>query len=259
MSGEPVRSKGQTMMPGEGSTEESSGDYAQGGRPGSPDMFDGIVEGYDFLNRILSLGMDQRWRRSTVQTLDLAPNARVLDLATGTGDLALALSNRHGARTVVGLDPSPSMLASARRKQEKAKARILLIRGDAHMLPFSDGSFDAVTVAFGVRNFSQRALALHEIRRVLEPGGRLVVLELSPPPKGLSGLLTRLWVRSAVPFIGARFSSGVAYRYLEQSVCAFPRPAEFAEELESTGLTVLEIRQLTFGACCLFVAERSLG
>lgn len=226
--------------------------------PGSGRMFDAIVERYDLLNRVLSLGMDQRWRRLTVRALALPERATVLDLATGTGDLALAISRRHPDARVIGLDPSRGMLARAEEKIAEAGAGIVFSRGDAHDLPFPDSCFDGVSVAFGARNFPDRARALREMRRVTRPGGRVAILELSPPGAGRLGGLTKLWVESAVPWIGARLSRGAAYRYLEESVSAFPTPEVFSSEVTKAGLQPVGTRSLSLGACCLFAAERPL-
>jgi demethylmenaquinone methyltransferase/2-methoxy-6-polyprenyl-1,4-benzoquinol methylase len=225
-------------------------------QPGSGAMFDAIAERYDLLNRIISLGIDQGWRRRTVAALRLQPGARVLDLATGTGDLAILVAESEPSATVVGLDPSERMLAIAAMKVagEQLGERIELVSGDAERLPFPDASFDGITMAFGIRNVPNRAQALAEMARVVRPGGRIAILELSEPRGGLVAPLARFHVHTLVPRLGALLSGAAAYRYLERSIARFPRPAEFAETMRSAGLDVVEVRPLTFGVVCLFVA-----
>jgi demethylmenaquinone methyltransferase/2-methoxy-6-polyprenyl-1,4-benzoquinol methylase len=168
---------------------------------GSGAMFDVIAARYDLVNRLMSFGIDQRWRRRTVDALALGEGARVLDVATGTADLALLIARRHPTARVVGVDPSPRMLAVGARKvlASRAADRITLEAGDVQALPFAEGSFDAATIAFGIRNVPDRARGLAEMRRVLRPGGRLAVLELSEPRGRLLGALARFHVHTLVP------------------------------------------------------------
>ncbi|HMJ15592.1 MAG TPA: bifunctional demethylmenaquinone methyltransferase/2-methoxy-6-polyprenyl-1,4-benzoquinol methylase UbiE [Polyangiaceae bacterium] len=229
-------------------------------RGGSGEMFDRIAARYDLVNRILSFGVDQRWRTRTVASLELRPGHRVLDLATGTGDLALRVAVRHPDVSVVGLDPSQGMLGIALEKVQRAVLadRIELQLGDAQELPYEAASFDGLCMAFGIRNVPDRARALREMRRVVRPGGRIAILELSEP-QGVLGPLARFHVHTLVPRIGALLSGKREYRYLEQSIAAFPPAAEFAELMRSSGLEVLQVIPLTFGVCHLYVAtpERS--
>jgi demethylmenaquinone methyltransferase/2-methoxy-6-polyprenyl-1,4-benzoquinol methylase len=184
----------------------------------------------------------------------------VLDLATGTGDVALALLGTHGDAEVVGLDPSRRMLEVARGKLDRAPgARCSLSEGVAESLPFADRTFDAVTMAFGIRNVARREHALREIARVLRAGGRLALLELAEPRSGWAAPLSRLWVRRVVPRLGALLASSAEYRYLERSMAAFPEPRRFAAMLVEAGLEVLEVSSLGLGACTLFVARRPGG
>ena len=228
---------------------------------GSGAMFDRIAHRYDLLNRVLSLGIDQRWRRRTARALALddAPGPpRVLDLATGTGDLALLIAKRHRASRVVGLDPAGRMLERARVKARAAGLadRVELLTGDAETLPFPDDSFDGVTIAFGIRNVPDRARALREMRRVTRPGGRVAVLELSEPEGGVLGRAARFHVHTMVPWIGALLSGESEYRYLQRSIAAFPPAPEFAAMMRDAGLDVLRVDRLTFGVCHLYVAAR---
>lgn len=224
-------------------------------RGGSGAMFDGIAERYDLLNRLLSFGIDQGWRRRCARALRLYPQARILDLATGTGDLALEILKLEPRADVIGLDPSPRMLAIAAHKATERGARLTLLRSEAERLPFLPGAFDGVAMAFGIRNLPDRLQALREMGRVTRPGGRISILELSEPRSGLLGPLARFHIHTLAPRLGALLSGSREYRYLEDSIARFPPPGEFAALLASAGLDVLEVRPLTLGACCLFVAE----
>lgn len=222
---------------------------------GSGAMFDAIAPRYDALNRVMSFGIDRAWRRRAVEAMKLVPGARALDLATGTGDVALEILRRPGV-TVEGLDPSPKMLEIARRKAEAAGVadRFAIRTGDAQALPYEDASFDAVSIAFGIRNVPDRDRALAEMRRVTRPGGRIVILELTEP-RGLLGPIARFHVHTLVPRIGAFLSGAREYRYLQESIARFPAPEVFAEKMRAAGIARVEARPLTFGAVCLFTGE----
>jgi demethylmenaquinone methyltransferase / 2-methoxy-6-polyprenyl-1,4-benzoquinol methylase len=231
------------------------------GEPGAPKagsgaMFDAIAPRYDLLNRIISLGIDQRWRRRTVQALALGPSARVLDVATGTGDLALLIARSHPDATIVGLDPSARMLDVGREKiaARSLGDRVTLEQGDAERLPYERASFDGLSIAFGIRNVPDRPAALAEMARVVKPGGRVAILELSEPRSGLLGPLARFHVHSVVPALGGLLSGAKEYRYLQESISAFPPPEAFAAVMRAAGLEVLEVAPLTFGVACLYVA-----
>lgn len=225
---------------------------------GSGAMFDRIAQRYDLLNRVLSLGLDRSWRDRAVRAAALGPSARVLDLATGTGDLAIALATQCGDSMVDALDPSRGMLDIARTKIEALgiARRVSLHEGDAQHLPFDDQSFDAVTMAFGIRNVPDRLAALREIRRVLRPLGRAVILELAEPTGGVLGPLARWHVHHVVPTVGALLSGAWEYRYLQRSIAAFPPPEQFAALLREAGLTDVRWETMTFGAATLYVAQR---
>jgi demethylmenaquinone methyltransferase/2-methoxy-6-polyprenyl-1,4-benzoquinol methylase len=220
-------------------------------------MFDRIAGRYDLLNRINSLGLDQRWRNRAVRALEILPGHRVLDLATGTGDLAISIAQRHREASVTALDPSSKMLDVARTKIIRSfrPLNIELRLGDAQALPFSDASFDRASIAFGIRNFPDRAKALRELARVLRPGGRLVILELSTPDSGILAPFARFHVSTIVPRVGALLSGEREYKHLEDSIAAFPPPEEFARLIESTGLEMERLERLTFGACAMYVAR----
>jgi demethylmenaquinone methyltransferase/2-methoxy-6-polyprenyl-1,4-benzoquinol methylase len=220
-------------------------------------MFDNIAERYDLLNRIISLGIDQRWRRLTVSSLELPENGRVLDLATGTADLAIMIANTHRSVSVVGLDPSKNMLDVGRRKvvQADLEQRVELVVGDAQQLPFESDSFDGTCIAFGIRNVPDRAKALAEMARITRRGGRIAILELSEPRSGIMGPLARFHVHTVVPWVGSVISGAKEYRYLQRSIAAFPPAEEFKKTMEASGLRMLATHSLTFGVAHLYVAE----
>lgn len=217
---------------------------------GSGAMFDRIAGRYDRLNRIMSFGMDNGWRRKLVACLP-SQGGHILDLATGTGDVALAIAKAYPTADIVGLDPSAKMLAIA---SDKCPG-INFVEGDAQALPFADASFDACTMAFGIRNVPDRGKALREMARVLRPGGTVAILELGEPDGALLGPLARWHVHSVIPRLGAWISGWRAYRHLEASIAAFPKPDEFGQLMDRSELVVSRIERLSFGAAWLFVAR----
>lgn len=223
---------------------------------GSGQMFDQIAPRYDFVNRVLSLGLDRRWRRRVIKELALAPNARVLDVATGTGDLAIELAKAVPTGHVTGLDPSAQMLKIAQGKMVKRglDARVSLVEGDAQALPQANCAIDAATIAFGIRNVPDRPRALRELARVVRPGGTIAVLELGEARPGLFGRAARFHTHHVVPRLGALLSGRREYRYLQTSVAAFPPAEEFAQIMRDSGLDVQKVISLTFGVCTLFIA-----
>lgn len=227
-------------------------------RGGSGRMFDAIADRYDMVNRVLSLGMDQSWRRRAVRSLSLGDGegATVLDLATGTADLALLIARMVPAAKILGIDPSVGMLSVGHMKVAAAglAERIELREGDAESLDLPDASVSAITMAFGIRNVPDRAKALREMARVTRPGGHIAILELAEPRKGPMGALARFYVNGIVPRIGGALSGKQEYRYLQQSIAAFPPAEEFADLMRNAGLTVTEVTPLMFGAAVLFVA-----
>jgi demethylmenaquinone methyltransferase/2-methoxy-6-polyprenyl-1,4-benzoquinol methylase len=223
---------------------------------GSGQMFDQIAPRYDFVNRVLSLGLDKRWRRRVIKELRLATSARVLDVATGTGDLAIELAKAVPSGSVIGLDPSTAMLEIAKQKMVKRglDGRVTLVEGDAQALPQANCEIDAATIAFGIRNVPDRPRALRELARVVRPGGMIAVLELGEARRGLFGRAARFHTHHVVPRIGALLSGRREYRYLQSSVAAFPPADEFAQIMRDSGLDVQQVIPLTFGVCTLFVA-----
>jgi demethylmenaquinone methyltransferase/2-methoxy-6-polyprenyl-1,4-benzoquinol methylase len=219
-------------------------------------MFDAIARRYDLLNRVLSAGIDQYWRKAAVSMLGEGKDlGRVLDLATGTADLAFAAC-RAGASHVTGIDISSEMLEVGRRKIRDAglEDRVDLVQGDAQNLSFDDGRFDAAMVAFGVRNFENVVSGLAEIRRVLRPGGRLVVLEFSTPRRFPIKQAYSFYSARVLPRIGAAISGDAgAYRYLPDSVREFPDGEDFLALLSQAGFTDLAERRMTFGIASLYL------
>lgn len=225
--------------------------------PGSGEMFDEIAGRYDLLNRLMSMGIDQSWRRKTVMSMELPEGARVLDLATGTADLAVLIARLHPDAQVIGSDPSARMLDVGRGKVERSnlERRVSLEVGDAQSLPYDDDTFDGCCIAFGIRNVPDRAAALSEMARVTKPTGRVAVLELGEPTVGWLSPFARFHVRKVIPRLGGMLSGSREYRYLQESIAAFPPAERFAEQMEAAGLRVLQVKPLTFGACTLFVAQ----
>jgi demethylmenaquinone methyltransferase / 2-methoxy-6-polyprenyl-1,4-benzoquinol methylase len=200
-------------------------------------MFDRIAPVYDLMNRVMTMGLDVRWRKLTARSV-VFHGDRVLDAACGTGDLALA-DLRAGAARVTGLDFSENMLARARRKSDAVD----WLRGDLLALPFADGTFDAATVGFGVRNVADLPAALSELHRVLRPGGRLGILEITQP-RGVLRPFFSLWFDRIVPLLGKALPGGEAYTYLPASVKRFPDAEGLAQLLRETGFGEVRYRLL---------------
>jgi demethylmenaquinone methyltransferase/2-methoxy-6-polyprenyl-1,4-benzoquinol methylase len=223
-------------------------------------MFDAIARRYDLLNHVLSGGIDRRWRKRAIRSLALTGTERVLDLCTGTGDLAVAAARaRPSAARVVGIDFAGAMLQVGREKLRKADldARIMLVRGDATRLPLDEGVMDAITIGFGIRNVEDMEGACREMRRVLKPGGRLAILEFAVPTvPGVSALY--LWyLHHVLPRIGRAISRHqAAYGYLTASIDAFSTPDEFVKILRQGGFMAVSAVPLTFGSVILYTARR---
>jgi demethylmenaquinone methyltransferase/2-methoxy-6-polyprenyl-1,4-benzoquinol methylase len=224
---------------------------------GSGAMFDQIAHRYDRLNHLLSFGADRAWRRKAVAALDLKPGHAVLDVAAGTADMGLEILRRQPSARVVGVDPSFRMLALAQKKFESAGygTRWELILGDAQSLPFRDAKFDRVCIAFGIRNVPDRFRALRQMARVLRANGRLVILELSEPQRGLLSPIAKLHIHRVVPRVGGWLSGSREYRYLQESIANFPTPEQFASLIRAAGFISVAVHPLTFGVCCLYVAD----
>lgn len=235
----------------------TSSDTTSATRDGSGAMFDNIAARYDLVNRVISLGIDQSWRKKTVKSLELKPGGHVLDLATGTADLAIMIAKTHPSVTVVGVDPSAKMLEVGDKKltTQQLTERVSLQVGDAQALQFPDRTFDGLCIAFGIRNVPDRLQGLREMARVTKAGGRVAILELSEPRSGVLGPLARFHVHSVVPTIGALLSGAKEYHYLQKSIAAFPPAAEFEALMVEAGLRIVASHSLTFGVCHLYVGE----
>jgi demethylmenaquinone methyltransferase / 2-methoxy-6-polyprenyl-1,4-benzoquinol methylase len=223
-------------------------------------MFDAIAARYDLLNRVLSAGFDRRWRRAAIRSLRLSGRERLLDVCTGTGDVALAAAAASpGARRVVGVDFSGEMLRLAASKVLAAgqAGRLLLARGDATRLPVADAAMHAATVAFGIRNVEVPADALAEMYRVLEPGGRVAILEFSIPRSRLVRAMYLPYFRHVLPRVGRLVSGhGTAYTYLPASVGAFVPPETMVGMLEACRFRDISAKPLTFGIVTLYSAMK---
>jgi demethylmenaquinone methyltransferase/2-methoxy-6-polyprenyl-1,4-benzoquinol methylase len=221
-------------------------------------MFDAIAQRYDLLNHLLSAGFDRRWRRRAIASLGIAASGTVVDVCTGTADLALE-AQRAGAARVIGIDFAHEMLRIGLEKVRRTgpNARISLARGDAMRLPLPDGVANGATVAFGIRNVADPRAACLELRRVLVPGGRLAILEFSIPRTPCIRAAYLWYFRTVLPRIGRLVSRhGKAYAYLPASVGSFAGPAAFVEVLRDCGFTQVSQVPLTFGIVYLYVAER---
>lgn len=224
------------------------------------EMFDRIAPRYDFLNRLLSLRQDLYWRKTMVAALELAPGARVLDTACGTADVGIEIRRQfQDGVELVGIDFAPQMLRLAKNKADRGTRHppIHLAAADAFDLPFRPDGFDAVTMAFGIRNIQDKATVLKSFWNQLKPGGRLAILELGTPTHGAARLAYLFYFNRLLPFIGHFFSKhSFAYSYLPDSVARFPAPDEFLGMMRSAGFRNLRYRPLTLGITVLFIGDK---
>jgi demethylmenaquinone methyltransferase/2-methoxy-6-polyprenyl-1,4-benzoquinol methylase len=221
-------------------------------------MFDAIAGRYDLLNTVLSGGVDRYWRYHAIKSLRLTGRERLLDVCTGTADVAIGASHKGAAR-VVGVDFSGAMLTHGLVKVEKGglRDRIKLVRGDAMNLPVASASVHAATIAFGIRNVQQPEVACRELVRVLRPGGRLAILEFGTPSSPLFGPVYQWYSRNILPRIGRAVSRhDAAYTYLPESIGAFPYGADFARILTTAGFSQVEARPFMFGAVYLYTGQK---
>lgn len=226
-------------------------------------LFDSIARDYDRLNHILSLGVDRCWRKRALKWInDGNPDKKVLDIACGTGDFSIEIARHSAPETkVCGIDLSEGMLEIMRRKVAEAalEDRISAEQGNSEAMRFADDSFDRATIAFGIRNFEHRDIALKEILRVLKPGGRLVILELSVPSNAFLRWCYCLYFTKILPIIGGMVS-GVrpAYNYLPASVLNFPNKEEWMATMSSCGFVQISHKAFTFGICRMYIGEKKI-
>lgn len=223
------------------------------------EMFDNIAPTYDKLNRILSLRVDKLWRKNVIKLLKSQSHQSILDIATGTCDLPIAIDKALTYDELVGLDLSEEMLSMGQKKLDKQgiASRVKLIKGDSENLPFDSQSFDAITCAFGVRNFENLQAGLKEMARVVKDSGQLIVLEFSTPQNKIFKNLYYFYFFNVLPFVGNLLSGDKrAYTYLPESVKVFPSGEAFAQELKKAGFKTVICRPQTFGICTIYQAKK---
>jgi demethylmenaquinone methyltransferase/2-methoxy-6-polyprenyl-1,4-benzoquinol methylase len=223
-------------------------------------MFNSIAYRYDFLNRFLSVGIDIQWRKKAIRQLENLQPKKILDVATGTGDVAILTYQMLKPEQIIGIDISEGMLDLGKKKLEKLNLtqHISLQTGDSEVILFEDNQFDAITVAFGVRNFQNLVKGLQEMYRVLKPGGKLVVLEFSKPTQIGFKQIYKFYMNVAAPAFGKLFSKNrEAYQYLNDSVQAFPEGPAFINIMKEAGFTETYLKRLSFGICTIYCGTKS--
>ena len=227
---------------------------------GIREMFDRIAPRYDLLNRVLSLGIDRRWRRFAVKQLAVPKDGRVLDIATGTGDVALEIGRQTDASVrIVGSDFTQGMLVLGRDKIAASpyRERIVLVNAPCEAMPHPDGIFDGITIAFGIRNVVDRQQGLCEMARVLKPGGRAVILEFAAPLNGVFRAIYYFYFLRVLPWLGGLISQRSAYQYLPDSVLEFPDRETFKVMMEQAGFVDVKVYNLTGGIAAVHVGVRA--
>ena len=222
------------------------------------EMFDNIAHRYDFLNHLLTMGVDITWRKKAVKYIGSIQPKKILDVASGTGDFAFEAISLHPEK-VIGFDLSEGMMKYGREKATKigVSNTVEFVKGDSEKMPFDDNSFDAITVGFGVRNFENLNEGLKEMHRVVRAGGKVAILEASMPKNAINRALFSLYFGKIVPVIGKLFSKDArAYSYLPESVKVFPEGLEFVRILENIGFKNVQWQPLTFGACAFYTMEK---
>ncbi len=222
-------------------------------------MFNDIAFRYDFLNRFLSAGIDTKWRSKAIKQLEKNKPGTLLDVATGTADMAIMASGMLKAEKIIGIDISDGMLEIGRKKIQKLGLQntIELLNGDCETINFKNDSFEAVTVAFGVRNFENLEKGLSEILRVLKPGGKLVVLEFSKPQSAVVKIMYKLYMKFITPNVGKLFSKNRnAYQYLDESINKFPEGNFFTGILDKLGYKNTYTKSLSLGICSIYCGEK---
>ncbi len=216
------------------------------------EMFNNIADKYDFLNGLLSFALDDNWRRNAIRLANIKPNNKVLDLACGTGDMISQIQKQHPDAIIYGADFSVNMLHISQKKL----GSIPFTAADAHNLPFKDNTFDRLTMAFGFRNVTDKARGLSELYRVIKPGGKVCILELTRPENKLTSFFYKIYFMHLLPFIGGLFSSKKAYKYLPDSVYKFPKRHEYRQLIEDAGFKNIHFKSLVFGAVTIAVMDK---
>lgn len=224
--------------------------------PETKSLFNRVAEHYDLLNTLLSFGMDRPWRRRLAE--EIRSSNLVLDIATGTGEVAIEVVKRWNGCLAIGIDPSKQMLDLAQAKLRAAgvKTKITLVEGVAESLPFKNGTFDAITIAFGIRNTVDPFKSLKEMCRVLRPGGRAGILEFAIPRNRLFASLYMSYIRNMFPFLGSFFGKRNEYQYLVDSISMFPQRESFINLMEEAGFTVKKPIELTMGTVIIYVGVK---
>ena len=224
--------------------------------PETKEIFDEVAKHYDRLNDLFSLGIHKLWRKRLAE--ELRDGCEVLDIATGTAEVAIEIAKKHPTAKMIGIDPSMNMLRLARKKVRVLgfAERIALVSAAAENLPFAEKRFDSATIAFGIRNTVDHELSLREIRRVLRENGRLFVLEFAIPRNPLFSPLYMFYFRVIMPLVGSMYGRGSEYRYLAESAAAFPQRQKFVRDLENAGFRDCVCRELTMGVVALYSATR---
>lgn len=223
------------------------------------EMFDSIAPAYDWMNRAMTFGVDKLWRRRAVNIVRKDNPGQIIDIATGTGDLAIAMARRIPSSDIIGIDLSEGMVAIGQRKIDEAglASRVKLTTGDCLAMPFEDASADAITVAYGVRNFEHLDKGYAEMLRVLRPGGLLCVVELSTPVNPLVKPFYKFYTRAIIPTVGRIVSKdNRAYSYLPESIAAVPQGDDMLRLIRNAGFSDAAFKRLTFGVCTIYTARR---
>jgi demethylmenaquinone methyltransferase/2-methoxy-6-polyprenyl-1,4-benzoquinol methylase len=224
--------------------------------PETKPLFNSVAKNYDTLNTLFSIGIDRLWRRRLVREIGSAN--LVLDIATGTAEVAIEASNRLNKAWVIGIDPSEKMLRLGRRKIEslRTSGKVTLIQGVAENLPFKDDTFDGVTIAFGIRNTIDPLKSLREMKRVLRPGGKVGVLEFAVPKNRFFGPVYMFYLRNVLPLVGSLFGTKREYEYLGDSISEFPQRESFVRLMEETGFNVEKTIELTVGTVIIYIGTK---
>lgn len=218
------------------------------------EMFNSIADKYDFLNGLLSFALDDNWRRNAIRLANIKSGNKVLDLACGTGDMITEIKKQHPDAVIYGADFSVNMLHISQKKL----GSIPFTAADAHNLPFKDNSFDRLTIAFGFRNITDKARGLSELYRVIKPGGKVCILELTRPENKVTSFFYRIYFMHLLPFIGGLFSSKKAYKYLPDSVYHFPKRKEYRSMIEEAGFKNIHFKSLVFGAVTIAIMDKEI-